>query len=872
MRRKVTIVVMVVLCFGLAATGWATVEDGKAYLFAGEALTQSNLLAANAEFGAAVDASPDDPEANFFYAYTRILALLGQSQIQSLLQSYGITITDDFQLDVTTDAGGDYDPPAGAPSPAQLQALADTMLMPEIDAALANLAKVPETFSVVLPRTLTNEENDIEADYGDVLVGDAFLKAGKALMQLLAAYDFDISDLDGLAEKVANRTLDIEADILAAYSDLLTLTPDASTRLASARSEAIAAIEAYLSASAFVRGETAVPGRDEIFEIDAEDLEDESVFRANLTTIKRSLAESTPVDVGDEEENLHLNVGEFLADPMDIRDYLPEIYQDPYTNEPILSTSTLPDKTFGGIFPEGAPLEGFRHTVVWGMWGNGWENAVALCQLDGIAPWEIDRLTVAEEDVIIADMAENLTFHHLYGHFYRGWLQAPLSEGSYSFELDLLDGETYEAEKNYTYNPLPVVDIYASGTSPAHQSYVNTTTPTLAWVPVSDERITTLYYRVTIFHWEYDEVVHESQGDSAASLSIPDGVLEPDTPYRWRVDVFDGETGVVANNRSLSDTAHFHTGAADAALAIDWAYLRHRTYRDGRQRMESGVGLKGPAPWDITEIRLSGPETDLQFDADSQSFRAYDAVFPDGAYTLRVTDGRPASAGIQASVTKNFTHNPLPSPGGVVSPGDQTVVTTDIPTFSWQAVSDDVDDSLYYRLELFGFDSEWSYVSELTSETSLTLPAGILMPDTAYECRVSVYDDSTGSSSSNRIKGPVQTFFVQETLTSTYNLNTSVQGQGSIDVSPEGSPYADGTVVTLTAIPAAGYIFAGWSGNASGTDTPLTLTMNGSKSITAIFTEKSDSGDSDDSGDSSDDGGGGGGGGGCFIDLLTRVN
>ncbi len=51
--------------------------------------------------------------------------------------------------------------------------------------------------------------------------------------------------------------------------------------------------------------------------------------------------------------------------------------------------------------------------------------------------------------------------------------------------------------------------------------------------------------------------------------------------------------------------------------------------------------------------------------------------------------------------------------------------------------------------------------------------------------------------------------------------------------------YSHGTVVTLTALADSGYSFAGWSGGASGTDNPLVLTIDGSKSITANFTRNS---------------------------------
>ncbi|HEX6430568.1 MAG TPA: T9SS type A sorting domain-containing protein, partial [Niastella sp.] len=72
----------------------------------------------------------------------------------------------------------------------------------------------------------------------------------------------------------------------------------------------------------------------------------------------------------------------------------------------------------------------------------------------------------------------------------------------------------------------------------------------------------------------------------------------------------------------------------------------------------------------------------------------------------------------------------------------------------------------------------------------------------------------------------------------TYSLTTNVSpsGGGSVSRSPNATTYASGTVVTLTATPASGYTFTGWSGGASGTNTSTTVTMNANTSVTANFT------------------------------------
>jgi uncharacterized repeat protein (TIGR02543 family) len=72
---------------------------------------------------------------------------------------------------------------------------------------------------------------------------------------------------------------------------------------------------------------------------------------------------------------------------------------------------------------------------------------------------------------------------------------------------------------------------------------------------------------------------------------------------------------------------------------------------------------------------------------------------------------------------------------------------------------------------------------------------------------------------------------------SPYALTTtaSPSAGGSVRRSPNAASYAPGTVVTLTAIPAAGYVFTGWSGALSGTKNPATVTMDADKNVTASF-------------------------------------
>ena len=71
--------------------------------------------------------------------------------------------------------------------------------------------------------------------------------------------------------------------------------------------------------------------------------------------------------------------------------------------------------------------------------------------------------------------------------------------------------------------------------------------------------------------------------------------------------------------------------------------------------------------------------------------------------------------------------------------------------------------------------------------------------------------------------------------TNTFSLTTLIEGQGSITRSPPGNFYTNGTMVTLTAVPANGQFFLGWSGDVTSTLANLTVVMDSSKVVTASF-------------------------------------
>ncbi|WP_299819696.1 T9SS type A sorting domain-containing protein [uncultured Pontibacter sp.] len=77
--------------------------------------------------------------------------------------------------------------------------------------------------------------------------------------------------------------------------------------------------------------------------------------------------------------------------------------------------------------------------------------------------------------------------------------------------------------------------------------------------------------------------------------------------------------------------------------------------------------------------------------------------------------------------------------------------------------------------------------------------------------------------------------------TITYQLTTAVVGEGSL--STTGGVYDEGEVVAITATPATGWVFNGWSGAATGTANPVNITMDNNKTLTATFVAEGAGGD-----------------------------
>ncbi|CAI6051635.1 hypothetical protein COHCIP112018_01500 [Cohnella sp. JJ-181] len=122
-------------------------------------------------------------------------------------------------------------------------------------------------------------------------------------------------------------------------------------------------------------------------------------------------------------------------------------------------------------------------------------------------------------------------------------------------------------------------------------------------------------------------------------------------------------------------------------------------------------------------------------------------------------------------------------------------------------------------------------------------PAGYAVTLTATADEGYVFTGWSGDLSGNANPATV-TMNANKSITANFRLATDVYTlttnavHGTIERSPAQASYPAGASVTLTAVPAQGYAFIGWSGGGlTGSDGPATVIMDDNKTVTANFVE-----------------------------------
>lgn len=152
---------------------------------------------------------------------------------------------------------------------------------------------------------------------------------------------------------------------------------------------------------------------------------------------------------------------------------------------------------------------------------------------------------------------------------------------------------------------------------------------------------------------------------------------------------------------------------------------------------------------------------------------------------------------------------------------DSVVVTTDSAQVAWStnfAMAGRVD---------YGITKSYGQAANAPDlSMSHTVALSGLAPGTTYHYRI-VATDSEGNSA--------QSIDLTFTTAAAYTLAVTVTGQGTVARAPDQASYGSGASVTLTALPAAGWRFSGWSGALGGMTNPTVVAITTDTLVGALF-------------------------------------
>jgi hypothetical protein len=245
-----------------------------------------------------------------------------------------------------------------------------------------------------------------------------------------------------------------------------------------------------------------------------------------------------------------------------------------------------------------------------------------------------------------------------------------------------------------------------------------------------------------------------------------------------------------------------------------------------------------------------------------------DVVFDKNSYTLNIHDTYNAGLGVEGIWQIQTPVEPIVQ-GNQIIAGD-LVITPIIPAVPAIDIIDyyalDSTTSGYpqggWRTELRGGNGEYEVaLSLLSMQTAHTIiaasgaggsinPVGsiavidggsqafTITPESGYIIEDVLVDGSSVGAATSYVFNDVTT---DHTISASFVASAPVYSltlnavNGSITASPDQATYDNGTVVTLTAVPNAGYSFISWAGDASGSTNPITITMDSNKTVTASF-------------------------------------
>jgi hypothetical protein len=315
-----------------------------------------------------------------------------------------------------------------------------------------------------------------------------------------------------------------------------------------------------------------------------------------------------------------------------------------------------------------------------------------------------------------------------------------LPDGLYTFTA--VDSQGRRAEKTFQYTArydLPAI----TALSPANLSYTGTATPTLSWTPPAGGPYLYQLWVVDYSQGGNGIVWYISDLTFATSLTVPAGILLPNSPYAWYVRLY--ENTARPTNFTLSPVAVLYTGASAASPTLSLLQIGARPPTGSNTNYSWWVdaNITGVAPWEVTAWRVKKGAATLASGSGgpfvtrtSDSF--YEASFTtptvpvsgnDYALEMEINHSGTPSMLTQTGITLTYQGSQAVDLTSLAPAGNYYFKTAD-PSFSWNKIG---DPNAYYRLRIYeplGRIPIWS--SAWSRESSAAVPLGVLKPGETY--------------------------------------------------------------------------------------------------------------------------------------------
>lgn len=173
----------------------------------------------------------------------------------------------------------------------------------------------------------------------------------------------------------------------------------------------------------------------------------------------------------------------------------------------------------------------------------------------GKLPDDIDSITVSGPSGVLPISKEDFTY---FGGLRDFWfrLPGPPQIGTYTFTVSGRNrkGTSTDTQSQIRTIPLPDTRSFV----PADVSDLRSRATTFSWAAVDSKF--PLYYRLDIRKLRGGSIYKSGYVKGMLRHSIPEGILEPEKDYRWRIRIVDSHNWIDVQNRSHSTWQHFRIG------------------------------------------------------------------------------------------------------------------------------------------------------------------------------------------------------------------------------------------------------------------------------------------------------------------------